>query len=131
MPTPPSPALTRYYFAVTRTAAVCYFIFTLYALFSPHPHLERIGIPSFSVIHTVAFLVLGGIFELARGKYSFWKLYILLFLYGPLTECLQPLTGRYFEWNDILEDCLGVTAGVLIALKLKNLWSRRFGNQSA
>lgn len=106
-------------------AAFAYFCFTLYALFSPNPRLEKIGIPTFSLIHTAAFIVLGGVVEIGRVKFPFCFALALLLLYGPLTEFLQPLTGRYFEWMDILEDLIGVVIGVGLALQAKRFWPFR------
>ena len=116
----PSPVLRLWQFG-----AVCYFCFTLYALFSPHPKLERIGIPNFSLIHTAAFAVLGGLVEIGRVKFSRRITWTLLLLYGPVTEILQPLTGRCFEVSDILEDLLGVLLGIGTAFLLKHCWPLR------
>ncbi|MGI5832831.1 MAG: VanZ family protein [Thermoguttaceae bacterium] len=110
---------------VCRIVAACYFLFTLYALFSPNPHLEKIGITTFSLIHTAAFFVLGFLFELARRRFPRRILYLLLILYGPLTEFLQPLTGRFFEWTDILEDIIGVSLGLWAACGIKAYAAKR------
>ncbi|MCR5359640.1 MAG: VanZ family protein [Thermoguttaceae bacterium] len=109
-----------------RAAAWAYFLFTLYALLSPRPFGDfEIPIPAFSVIHAAAFAVLGFLFELARGTFSRRIAWFSLLLYGPLTEVLQPLTGRYFEWIDIFEDTVGVALGVIAARLLILCFARR------
>ena len=109
-----------------RAAACFYFLFTLYALLSPRPFGDfEIPIPAFSIIHAASFAVLGFLFELARGTFSRRIAWFSLLLYGPLTEVLQPLTGRYFEWIDIFEDVVGVTLGVIAARLLLFCFARR------
>lgn len=113
------------FLTITRIAAAAYFIFTLYSLFSPNP-FERIPIPCFSLIHAAAFFVLGLLFELARGRFPFIVLFLFLLAYGPLSEVIQPLTGRYFEWIDIVEDLLGVLLGVPAGHYLKVFLAKVF-----
>ena len=110
---------------VTRIAAAAYFIFTLYSLFSPNP-FERLPIHHFSLIHAAAFFVLGLLFELARGRFPFVPVFLFLLAYGPLSEVIQPLTGRYFEWIDIIEDIVGILLGVPAGYYLKLLLAKVF-----
>ena len=107
-----------------RVAAWSYFLFTLYALFIPRP-FGKAEIPAFSIIHALAFAVLGFLFELARGRFSLKVSCFLLLAYGPLSEIIQPLTGRYFDWIDILEDTIGVILGIGLAWLLKFCLERR------
>ena len=100
------------FLTICRIVAVAYFIFTLYALFSPNPFREQSPIYRFSLVHAAAFFVLGLLFELARNRFPFMPVFLFLLVYGPLSEVIQPLTGRYFEWIDIFEDLTGVLLGV-------------------
>ncbi len=36
--------------------------------------------------------------------------------FGLLLELVQPLTGRAFEWSDVLADGLGVAIGLVLAV---------------
>lgn len=120
-----NPRLQSRFLTISRIAAVAYFIFTLYALFSPKP-FERIPISHFSLIHAAAFFVLGLLFELARDRFPFMPVFIFLLAYGPLSEVIQPLTGRYFEWIDIAEDLVGVLLGVPAGHYLNLLLAKLF-----
>ena len=120
-----NPRLKSRFLTICRVAAAAYFIFTLYSLFSPNP-FERIPIHHFSLIHAAAFFVLGFLFELARGRFPFIPVFLFLLVYGPLSEAIQPLTGRYFEWIDIIEDLVGVLLGVPAGYYLKVLLSKAF-----
>ena len=108
-----------------RIAFGAYFLFSVYALLSPRPTLVGVEIPTFSLLHAAAFAVLGFLAELAREKFSAAAAYILLLIYGPLTEIIQPLTGRCFQWIDILEDTVGIVAGIAAARLLKSCLARR------
>lgn len=108
-----------------RAAFVAYFIFSVYALLSPRPTFGKVEIPTFSLLHAAAFSVLGALAELARGKFPAVAAYTLLLIYGPLTEIIQPITGRCFQWVDILEDTVGIIAGVAAAWLLKSYLARR------
>lgn len=121
-----NPQLKTSFLTFSRIAAVAYFIFTLYALFLPNPFREHSPIYRFSLIHAAAFFVLGLLFELARGKFPFMPVFLFLLAYGPLSEVIQPLTGRYFEWIDIFEDLAGVLLGVPAGYCLKILLAKVF-----
>ena len=114
-----------------RIAFGAYFLFSVYALLSPSPTLLVAEIPTFSLLHAAAFAVLGFLAELARGKFSAAAAYILLLIYGPLTEIIQPMTGRCFQWIDILEDTVGIAAGIAAARLLKSCLARRKAKRGA
>lgn len=122
-----NPRLQSRFLTISRIAAAAYFVFTLYALFSPNP-FERVPLPifHFSIIHAAAFFVLGLLFELARDRFPFIPVFLFLLAYGPLSEVIQPLTGRYFEWIDILEDLVGILLGVPAGHYLNLLLAKLF-----
>lgn len=120
------PQLKTLFLTISRIVAVVYFVFTLYALFSPIPFKEHNLIYRFSFIHAAAFFVLGLLFELARDRIPFVPVFLFLLAYGPLSEVIQPLTGRCFEWIDIIEDLTGVLVGVPAGHYLKILLAKIF-----
>ena len=120
-----NPRSKSLFLTICRIAAAAYFIFTLYSLFSPNP-FEGIPIYRFSLIHAAAFFVLGLLFELARDRIPFIPVFLFLLAYGPLSEVIQPLTGRYFEWIDVFEDIIGILLGVPAGHYLKVLLAKVF-----
>ncbi|MGI6400788.1 MAG: NUDIX domain-containing protein [Thermoguttaceae bacterium] len=95
-------------------AAWLYFIFMCYMLFTPLPPLAIIPEFTFDVIHFLGFLVLGALIGLARSRWSVSVWIAILIGWGVASECIQPITGRVFEYGDILEDALGTTAGLVL-----------------
>ncbi len=112
----------KIYFYCWRVIAVGYLFFSCFMLLYPLPHkiLPKDFI-SFSWLHFAAFAFLGFAFEMGRLRFSLLVMTVLLLLYGPITEWLQPFTGRYFEWIDIVEDTLGVLAGIGLGLGIKRI----------
>jgi hypothetical protein len=68
--------------------------------------------------HFAAFTLLGFFVELGRTKKPMLFWISMLFLYAVGTEVFQwllhPICYRYFDWQDIVSDILGVSAGTLI-----------------
>jgi len=113
---------------VLRFGIIIYFCFLNYMLLAPQPWLWFDFIPgqikTFSLLHMTIYGFLTFGVELLRQRHSclFW--YVFFVLWGILSEFLQPLTGRCFEIIDIIQNTIGVTAGVGLGY-LAKLWYRR------
>ena len=68
--------------------------------------------------HLIAFTLLGFLVELSRNQRSRFFWIGVLFCYSVATEILQgllnPLFHRTFDWQDIVQNILGVWLGVFI-----------------
>jgi len=68
--------------------------------------------------HLVAFTLLGFLVELGRWKKSMLFWLSMLTLYSVGTEVLQgllhPICNRFFDWQDIVHNIVGVLLGTLI-----------------
>jgi glycopeptide antibiotics resistance protein len=68
--------------------------------------------------HLMIFALLGFLVEMSRKKRSiiFWA--CVLILYSFATEVLQgllnPICHRFFTWNDLIQNILGVLIGIAI-----------------
>lgn len=106
----------------TRKAAIicalCYFVYLAYMLLHPIPPVPYVPYV-FSVIHFLAFVVLGGLVGLARRRWSSIVWFFLLALWGIGSELLQNFTGRFCEWQDMVQNVLGIAAGLFIAWLLR------------
>ena len=68
--------------------------------------------------HLIAFTLLGCLVELSRRKRSVFFWVNVLFIYSFGTEILQgllsPICHRVFDWQDLVQDVLGILFGTLI-----------------
>ncbi len=92
-------------------------------LLTPRPPVPKVGW-GINFLHLGAFGVLGLGVGLARRNWTpgRWRVFLLLWAVG--SECLQILTGRYFELIDIFQNVVGVLLG-LEAGRLLRLWTRK------
>ncbi len=88
-----------------------YFFFMAYMLFQPQPPTEFIPDESFSIIHFLAFFALGTLVGAAKARWSWLIWFSLMFAWGAGSEILQPYFGRYYEFQDIVQDILGSAVG--------------------
>lgn len=104
-----------------------YFCFLLFMLLHPDPwsffgiKSQNVSISGFSILHLLVFTLLALGTELGRTRLPFLFWLSALLLIGPATEYLQILTGRGFEWIDIIEDTVGVTLGMALGYGLRRL----------
>ncbi len=99
-----------------------YFIWMAYMLLTPKPEVPPLGF-AIDFLHLGAFGVLGLGVGLARRNWTTGRWRALLLLWAVGSECLQILTGRYFELIDIFQNVvgilLGLEAGRLIRLRTR------------
>ncbi len=100
-----------------------YFIWMAYMLLTPRPEVPRVGF-ALDFLHLGAFGVLGIGVGLARKNWSTGRWRVLLLLWAVGSECLQILTGRYFELIDIAQNVVGILLG-LEAGRLLRVWTRK------
>lgn len=68
------------------------------------------------IVHLLCFTLLGFLASLIPWRRSRWTLLALLMLYGALTEIVQYfIPQRTAEWGDLLQDVLGLIAGMTAA----------------
>lgn len=60
--------------------------------------------------HVAAFILLGVLGMVSRYRHPGLLLVVFL-LYAGITEYLQGFTGRYPDWNDVLNNSLGLLYG--------------------
>ena len=71
--------------------------------------------------HAIAFFVLAGLARLAFLNPTLLALFIMLMLYGLLTEIAQGfLPFRHFSLLDLLADAIGALPGLFIASRTRN-----------
>lgn len=100
-----------------------YFIWMAYMLLTPKPEVPPLGF-AIDFLHLGAFGVLGLGVGLARRNWTTGRWRALLLLWAVGSECLQILTGRYFELIDIFQNVVGILLG-LEAGRLIRLWTRK------
>lgn len=100
-----------------------YFIWMAYMLLTPKPEVPPLGF-AIDFLHLGAFGVLGLGVGLARRNWTTGRWRALLLLWTVGSECLQILTGRYFELIDIFQNVVGILLG-LEAGRLIRLWTRK------
>lgn len=88
-----------------------YFIWMAYMLLTPYPPVPKIGW-GISILHLGAFGVLGIGVGTARRRWTSRRWRVLLLLWAVGSECLQILTGRYFELIDIFQNVVGILLGL-------------------
>lgn len=118
----------RQYESVRKPANVVawlYFIFMAYMLLNPQPPIEFIPEYTFSWLHFLAFSALGVLVGLARRNASWLYLLALLWGWSVGSECLQPYTGRYFEFLDIVQNVVGSTSGLFVVWLVRRLGIER------
>ncbi|MBQ9873384.1 MAG: hypothetical protein IJM30_02880 [Thermoguttaceae bacterium] len=98
-----------------------YFVYMAYMLLHPKPPAPPPirWIPSW--IHFAAFALLGALAGLARGRLSNWRLFALLVLWGIGSEFLQRYTGRYCEVRDMIQNVLGISTGLSLAILTRRI----------
>lgn len=100
-----------------------YFIWMAYMLLTPRPEMPPLGF-ALDFLHLGAFGVLGIGVGVARKNWSTGRWRVLLLLWAVGSECLQILTGRYFELIDIAQNVVGILLG-LEAGRLLRVWTRK------
>lgn len=88
-----------------------YFIWMAYMLLTPRPEVPPLGF-ALDFLHLGAFGVLGIGVGWARKNWSTGRWRVLLLLWAVGSECLQILTGRYFELIDIAQNVVGILLGL-------------------
>jgi len=80
--------------------------------------VETVGGPAVKYAHLITFTLLGFLVELGRVKKSMFFWVGVLIAYAVGTEVLQlllhSLFNRFFCWEDILNNIVGVFLGTLI-----------------
>ena len=74
------------------------------------------------IVHIGAYIVLAYTFaELNRSN----KLIVIFcFFYGLAIELIQPYTGRFFEWADLLANSTGLIIGLCVQRKIIQILPR-------
>ncbi|MBR4104455.1 MAG: hypothetical protein IKK39_10400, partial [Thermoguttaceae bacterium] len=90
---------------------------------TPKPEVPPLGF-AIDFLHLGAFGVLGLGVGLARRNWTTGRWRALLLLWAVGSECLQILTGRYFELIDIFQNVVGILLG-LEAGRLIRLGTRK------
>ena len=107
---------------VATVCAWCYFFYMAYMLLSPAPVIPP-PVRFFScVVHVLAFVVLGFLVGVSRRRWTWNSWFVLLMVWGVGSEFLQRYTGRCFEWQDIIQNVCGITAGLFAAWVLRRFW---------
>lgn len=85
------------------------------------------GIPDIDKwLHGLVFVLLALWFTGQYARQSYLRVVLGLSAYGALIEVGQAMIPyRTAEWGDLAADCLGILAGILIALALTGGWSLR------
>ena len=85
------------------------------------------GIPELDKwLHGVVFLLLALWFTGQYARRRYIVILVALAGYGMLIEIGQSMIPyRTAEWGDLVADCIGILAGVLVALTLTGGWSLR------
>ena len=93
------------------------------------PEMNPAGETVKGYAHLITFSLLGFLVELCRRKRSLFFWISVLFLYALGTEVLQwllhPLCNRYFDWNDIFQNVLGVLLGTFVGYYCRLFVSRQ------
>lgn len=95
-----------------------YFLFMAYMLLSPLPPTSYIPDYTFSIIHFLAFTLLGLFVGFSRRRWNVWSWAVLLVIWGVGSEFLQRYTGRFCEVGDMIQNAVGSNFGLWIATRL-------------
>lgn len=104
-----------------------YFWWMAYMLLTPRPNVRKITFGFdlvLMLLHFGAFFVLAFGVGLSRRKWSTGRWRVALLVWAVVSECLQILTGRFFEFRDIFQNAFGVFVG-LEAARWGCAWARR------
>ena len=94
-----------------------YFLFMAYMLLSPLPPTSYILDYTFSIIHFLAFTLLGLFVGFSRRRWNVWGWAVLLVIWGVGSEFLQRYTGRFCEVGDMIQNAVGSNFGLWIATR--------------
>lgn len=120
------------FFKVVFWATILYAAALTLMLLYPYPWLLTRGWqPTGHIImyeHIIAFSPLGFLAELARRRTDFSSCLLILVLYALATEVIQEtlIPFRTFQWNDLLQDMIGLFCGMAVACLGKFLFHRVF-----
>ncbi len=79
------------------------------------------------IVHLLCFTLLGFLASLVPWRRSRWTLLALLMAYGAGTEIVQYfIPERTPEWGDLLQDALGLVAGMTAANFFLSWWRERY-----
>lgn len=75
------------------------------------------------IIHIGIFVALGFLLQFSYPRISFWRFFIITFLYSIVTEILQELMdlGRSMEFLDLMADTAGLLIGYYVAIQIERL----------
>ena len=129
--TSPAAAALRERFLVPWTL-VPVLIISVGLLLMPMPRLDRIGRAVSDLAHAPCFAVLAAVVYLIvsrggrRGGLAIAAAcWLALVGFGLLSELAQGLVGRSVSLHDAVANCVGVTAGILIAAAYGHRWRLR------
>ena len=95
-----------------------YFLFMAYMLLNPCPPTSFIPDYTFSIIHFLAFTLLGLFVGFSRLRWNVWLWSFLLVVWSVGSEFLQRYTGRSCEVGDMIQNTVGSNLGLLISTLL-------------
>lgn len=111
---------------IVKISGVIYLIFLSLMLLHPNPWSlfgflrERVSeVSRFSLLHFAVFFLLGIIVEGVRGNLPRNAVLLTGLIYACAIELIQPLTGRSFEWIDLIQNVSGFVAGLCMCVILK------------
>ena len=110
---------------IATICAWCYFLYMAYMLLYPIPQIPKPARYVFDVIHFLAFVVLGVLVGVALRRLRLKPWFILLVVWGVGSEILQRYTGRFCEFQDMVQNVLGAGAGFYAAWLLRRFWFER------
>ena len=96
-----------------------YFLFMAFMLLQPQPPTEFIPPETFSILHFLAFFALGVLVGIASANWSPFVWFALICVWGAGTEYIQPYVGRFYEFQDVVQDFVGAAVGLVAAYLTK------------